>query len=233
MMKLIMSVMLMTGVLYSKTLFLDKFDKGEVLLKPSFITSITFENDIKTIFLGDTTNFKAEISADKKILAVWLAGDGSSTNLVVITEKEQFNFILKSSSRSDLFYFIKDKQVISKKEIIARSLLKDRDVIERLSGYKKSNDIKIIFHDKEAFKDTLFLNLRFKISYSGNEKIKILQDEIVLSQQGKIMPTLFKHFDSESGVLTLTVEERFAKQKIRVQVAFKKGDETWVQEVTI
>lgn len=218
-------VVFISESLFSKTLFLDNYDKGEISLKKGFATSITFEEEVKTIFLGDTISYKSDISGDKKIVGLWVIGEGKGTNMLVLTDKNQYNFVIKEGAVTPLFYFVKYKAPVSKKDIIIKSLIKDRDIIERATSYKTNKQIVITFYDRENFKDSLYVNLRFKIKYSGSDFLQMLPDEIVLSQNGKVLPILFKNYDNSAHILTLTAEERKPNERIRVQVPFAFGKE--------
>jgi len=218
---------------FSKTLFLDKFDMGEVLVSKGFLTSISFERDIKTVFLGDKSSFSLEVSQSKRILGVWSIGKEESTNLMVLTEQGQYNFEIKKREKSPLFYFIKEKSPVSKNEIIERSKVKDRDLIENFREYKSHKDFILKLHDREVFKDTLYQNIRIKVSFQGNEKIKILHEQIVLSQNDRVMQIVFMDFDKKRGVISITGEERIVGEKIYVQIPYQIGEKIWVSRIII
>jgi hypothetical protein len=222
----------MTFHVYSKTLFLNESDTEEIYIKSGFITSLSFDEPLKTVFLGDTENFKIEISGDKKTLGIWSVGGSSQSNLLIITDRK-YNFLLVKSSKSPLFYWVKPKSPVRKSEIVRKTIIKDKDLIEDLAKEKRAEGIKLKYKDKEYFKDTLLVNLRVKVIYHGGDSLKIIPDKIILSQSSQIMPIQYKYFNKETKIISITAERKKVKDKIRVQIPFKKGKDICQSEIYI
>ena len=220
------------GSLFSRTLFFNERDTGEIHIRSGFITSLTFDVPIQTVFLGDTENFTVEFSGDKKIVAVWSIGTSNQSNLVIITDR-QYNFILLKAKTSPLFYSIKPKSPTKKSEIVRKTIIKDKDLIDALAKENVALDVNIKFKDKEYFKDTLLINVRIIIENNGNEELIIIPEKIILSQSNQIMPIQYKYFNKDTKVISITAERKDSKEKIRVQIPFKKEDKICQKEIYI
>jgi hypothetical protein len=221
-----------TFSLCAKTLFLSESDTGEIYIKSGFITSLTFDVPVQTVFLGDTENFMIEISGDKKTLGIWSVGGSKKSNLVIISDR-QYNFLLLKSKKSPLFYSVKPKAPFKKSEIVRKTIIKDKDLIEDLAKEKRAEGVKLKFKDKEYFKDTLLVNIRVKVIYPGKESLKIIPDKIILSQSNQIMPIQYKYFNKETKTISITAERKKVKDKIRVQIPFEKGKDICQSEIFI
>ena len=169
---------------------------------------------------------------DKKIVAVWSIGTSNQSNLVIITDR-QYNFILLKAKTSPLFYSIKPKSPTKKSEIVRKTIIKDKDLIDALAKENVALDVNIKFKDKEYFKDTLLINVRIIIENNGNEELIIIPEKIILSQSNQIMPIQYKYFNKDTKVISITAERKDSKEKIRVQIPFKKEDKICQKEIYI